>query len=87
MSQYYSILASILCFSGTEVANIFSELKHPTYRLMANLLCKCGLRLLECIRLRIFDVDFVHHQIIVRNTKLELRLPRVLQVILPLILD
>jgi integron integrase len=55
--------------SRTEVAKLFSELKHPTYRLMAGLLYGCGLRLLECIRLRIFDVDFDYHQIIVRNAK------------------
>ncbi|NOX42466.1 MAG: integron integrase [Gammaproteobacteria bacterium] len=36
---------------------------------MANLLYGCGLRLLECIRLRIFDIDFNYYQIVVRNAK------------------
>ena len=36
---------------------------------MANLLYGCGLRLMECVRLRILDVDFGYKQILVRNTK------------------
>ena len=55
--------------SQFEVSNLLSKIEHPTYRLMANLLYGCGLRLLECIRMRIFDVDFDYHQIIVRNAK------------------
>jgi len=39
------------------------------YRLMAKLLYGCGLRLMECIRLRVKDIDFDQHQIIVRNGK------------------
>jgi integron integrase len=52
-----------------EMANLLSKIEHPTYRLMANLLYGCGMRLLECIRLRIFDVDFNYQQIIIRNAK------------------
>lgn len=37
------------------------------YRLMAKLLYGSGLRLMECIRLRIKDIDFGQHQIIVRD--------------------
>ncbi len=55
--------------SRTEVASLLSKLEHPTYRLMANLLYGCGLRLLECIRLRVFDIDFNYQQIVVRNGK------------------
>lgn len=29
-----------------------------TYRLMASLLCGTGMRLMECLRLRVKDVDF-----------------------------
>ena len=29
----------------------------------------CGLRLMECVRLRIFDVDFAYNQIFIRNAK------------------
>jgi integron integrase len=36
---------------------------------MANLLYGSGLRLMECIRLRIFDIDFSYHQIVVRDGK------------------
>jgi integron integrase len=38
-------------------------------RLMATLLCGCGLRLLECCRLRVKDVDFGRNQITVRRGK------------------
>jgi len=38
-------------------------------RLMATLLYGCGLRLLECCRLRVQDVDFGRNQIIVRRGK------------------
>ena len=38
-------------------------------RLMAYLLYGAGLRLLECCRLRVQDVDFAANQIVVRNAK------------------
>ena len=38
-------------------------------RLMASLLYGSGLRLLECCRLRVQDVDFATHQILVRGAK------------------
>ena len=40
-----------------------------TYRLMANLLYGSGLRLMECVRLRIKDLDFGYGQIAVRDGK------------------
>ena len=40
-----------------------------TYRLMAELLYGSGLRLLECCRLRVKDIDFDRAQIIVREGK------------------
>lgn len=39
------------------------------YRLMAELLYGSGLRLLECLRLRVKDIDFGYEQIIVREGK------------------
>ena len=39
------------------------------YKLMAQILYGSGLRLMECLRLRIKDVDFDNHQIIVRDGK------------------
>ncbi len=41
----------------------------PPYRLMAELLYGSGLRLLECLRLRVKDVDFGYSRIIVRDGK------------------
>ena len=52
-----------------EVKRLFICLENPTQRLMANLLYGCGMRLMECVRLRILDVDFGYQQILVRNTK------------------
>lgn len=40
-----------------------------TYQLMAQLLYGSGLRLMECVRLRVKDVDFAQKQIIVRHAK------------------
>jgi len=40
-----------------------------THQLMAKLLYGSGLRLMECLRLRVKDVDFAQHQIIVRDGK------------------
>jgi integron integrase len=38
-------------------------------RLMGQLLYGSGLRLLECLRLRVKDVDFTHRQLVVRDGK------------------
>jgi integron integrase len=51
-----------------EVHKIFSHL-HGTPRLMAGLLYGSGLRLMECVRLRVKDVDFGYARIIVRDGK------------------
>ena len=40
-----------------------------TYRLMADLLYGSGLRLMDCVRLRVKDIDFNYHQIVVRDGK------------------
>lgn len=55
--------------SPGEVSRLFNEISNPKHRLMANLLYGCGLRLLECIRLRIFDIDFEYNHIFIRNAK------------------
>ena len=47
---------------------VLSQL-NGTYRLMALLLYGAGLRLMECLRLRIMDIDFAYQQITVRNAK------------------
>jgi integrase len=40
-----------------------------THWLMASLLYGAGLRLLECLRLRVMDLDFAKHQLVVRAGK------------------
>ena len=55
--------------SATEVKKLLKEIKHPTQHLMANLLYGCGMRLMECVRLRVQDVDFDYCQILVRQAK------------------
>lgn len=52
-----------------EVHCLLQAIDNPTQRLMANLLYGCGLRLMECIRLRIYDIDFGYQQIFIRNAK------------------
>jgi integron integrase len=51
-----------------EVAAVLSRLSGPSW-LMAALLYGAGLRLLECLRLRVKDVDFERGEIVVRRGK------------------
>ena len=51
-----------------EVASLFSEMSGVTW-LMASLLYGSGLRLMECLRLRVQDVDFLRREITVRHGK------------------
>jgi len=51
-----------------EVDKLFAHL-HGTTRLMAGLLYGSGLRLMECVRLRVKDVDFGYARITVRDGK------------------
>jgi integron integrase len=55
-------------FSKREVAHVFEYLD-GTPRLIVSLLYGSGLRLAECLRLRVKDIDFDYHQIIVRDGK------------------
>ena len=54
--------------SRGEVKQIFAHL-HGVPKLMAGLLYGSGLRLMECVRLRVKDVDFALAQITVRDAK------------------
>jgi integron integrase len=54
--------------SKQEVEQVLFEMS-GTYKLMAQLLYGSGLRLMECVRLRIKDIDFGQHQIVVRSGK------------------
>jgi len=51
-----------------EVQALLHELAEP-YRLMAQLLYGSGLRLMECVRLRVKDLDFGRHELTVRDGK------------------
>ena len=51
-----------------EVSRLLHHLRDP-YRLMASLLYGSGLRLIECIRLRVKDIDFSRAKILVRDGK------------------
>ncbi len=51
-----------------EVADILEHL-HGLHWLMASLLYGSGLRLMECVRLRVKDIDYARNEIIVRDGK------------------
>jgi len=66
-----------------EVKAVLSHLKDTEW-LMASLLYGAGLRLMECLRLRVKDLDFSTHQVVVRDGKGQkdrvTMLPQVLEV-------
>ena len=51
-----------------EVKSVFKSLNGTAW-LVGNILYGAGLRLLECLRIRVQDIDFINNQIIVRNGK------------------
>ena len=55
-------------FTREEARKVLENLS-GTHWLMANLLYGSGLRLMECVRLRVKDVDFGYNQIVVRDGK------------------
>jgi integron integrase len=55
-------------FTRAEARAVLANLRGD-YRLMAHLLYGSGLRLLECLRLRVKDIDFAYRQITVRESK------------------
>lgn len=55
-------------FSQTEAKNVLDNMSGVN-KLMASLLYGTGMRLMECVRLRIKDVDFGNNQILVRDGK------------------
>jgi integron integrase len=54
--------------TATEARAVLAHLE-GRHRLMANLLYGAGLRLMECVRLRVKDLDFEYRQITVRDGK------------------
>lgn len=55
-------------FTPDEAKAILLRLEGLTW-LMASLLYGAGLRLMECVRLRVKDIDFAYNQIVLRDTK------------------
>jgi integron integrase len=55
-------------FSPQEATALIANLQHP-YKLAAQLMYGSGLRVSECLRLRVKDVDFSSNQIIIRLGK------------------
>ena len=55
-------------FTRDEARRVIRELEGD-YRLMAELLYGAGLRLMELLRLRVKDIDFGYHQILIREGK------------------
>lgn len=54
--------------TSEEVSRMLEKMQGK-HALMAKLLYGCGLRLMECVRLRVKDVDFGQGQVFVRNPK------------------
>jgi integron integrase len=52
-----------------EVHLVLEQIKNPAFRLQAKLLYGTGMRLLECLRLRVKDLDFGQNHIVIRDTK------------------
>ncbi len=55
-------------FNADEAQRVIAAMRGDR-RLMAQLMYGCGLRVSECLRLRIKDIDFGSHQIVVREGK------------------
>jgi integron integrase len=51
-----------------EIQSLFSQL-HGMHSLMIRLMYGTGMRVMECVRLRILDLDFSYRQIVVRESK------------------
>jgi len=57
-----------IVFTPGEVKAVLAQLSGTNY-LMASLLYGAGLRLMECVRLRVHNLDFAYHQITVHDGK------------------
>ena len=53
----------------TEVRRVLDHIDDQTHQLMARLLYGTGMRLMECVRLRVKDVEFERREILVRSGK------------------
>jgi len=55
--------------SREEVMRLLDGISHELHCTMAGLMYGAGLRLMECVRLRVCDIDFDYGQIVIRNGK------------------
>ena len=55
--------------SRSEIKYLLKGVNHKTHRIMAGLLYGAGMRLMECVRLRVCDVDFEYQTILIREGK------------------
>jgi integron integrase len=55
--------------SQSEIKKLLDYVEGNTPSLMARLLYGCGMRLMECVRLRVLDIDFDYQQIMIREAK------------------
>jgi len=55
--------------SAGEITKLLSKIDNPKYQLMLSLIYGTGMRLMECVRLRVKDVDFELNEVVVRNGK------------------
>ena len=60
-------LPSVL--TRTEVRTLLAAIADEPFALLAGLLYGTGMRLMECVRLRVKDIDFGYSQIVVRDGK------------------
>lgn len=58
-----------IVLSRSEMSRLLKAIDHDLNRLMASLLYGAGLRLMECLRLRVCDIDFDYQTIMVRDGK------------------
>lgn len=56
-------------FTHKEAMAVIDSITSPTHNLMAKLMYGSGLRLMECCRLRVKDIDFAMNEIMVRRGK------------------
>jgi len=55
--------------SRKEIIRLLNGINNPLHHLIASLMYGTGLRLMECMRLRVTDVDFEFMQVVVREGK------------------
>ena len=71
--RHQDVLRLPVVLTRTEVREVLARMK-GVYGLMANMLYGTGMRLMECVRLRVKDVDFERNRIPIRNGGVKFRI-------------